>query len=137
MRISDWSSDVCSSDLCHLLTVGDRQLAVLLRSQAREEITEARLRCGGAGEPVRIKRAIVADDPCRHGAPPPVLRAAACSANEMRSNGNSASPRARTNQGKVIRPTGASASGSMRRSGEQNESSMVIDRTSTRLNSSH
>src|SRR3546814_3801858 len=59
---------------CHLLTVGGRQLAVLLRSQAREEITEARLRCGGAGEPVRIKRAIVADDPCRHGAPPPVLR---------------------------------------------------------------
>src|SRR3546814_5131200 len=119
MRISDWSSDVCSSDLCHLLTVGDRQLAVLLRSQAREEITEARLRCGGAGEPVRIKRAIVADHPCRHGAPPPVLSAAACSAHEMRSNRNSASPRAPPTQGKVIRPKGASPHGSMRRAGEQ------------------
>src|SRR3546814_12521364 len=102
MRISDWSSDVCSSDLCHLLTVGDRQLAVLLRSQAREEITEARLRCGGAGEPVRIKRAIVADEPCRHGAPPPVPRAAACSDRKSVEQGKSVSVRVDLGGGRII-----------------------------------
>src|SRR3546814_3896285 len=60
MRISDWSSDVCSSDLDTVLAVGDRvfqtwdgmQMALLPHALDREDV-ELRVRDAGGHERVR------------------------------------------------------------------------------------
>src|SRR3546814_8525146 len=46
MRISDWSSDVCSSDLYYLVTAGEgRRLAMLLRAKRKQIKKSEPMRC--------------------------------------------------------------------------------------------
>src|SRR3546814_6387221 len=51
MRISDWSSDVCSSDLTLVITTGARHLRTISKSGSKRGLLSwvRRLTAGGAG----------------------------------------------------------------------------------------
>src|SRR3546814_18923074 len=63
MRISDWSSDVCSSDLsAYEMALGDDLLAVLrAKMKDEEDALQAAFRQPGEGKIRAIKRAIPRD----------------------------------------------------------------------------